>query len=101
MVNAPVYKIGRTDNLLVRMKAYPKGSLIIEVRRVREVIQAEKELIDAFKRRFKQRLDVGREYFEGPYEQVQQLFADVSRIVQGSSVKSVKIISVTLKLQFH
>ena len=63
--NTPVYKIGRTNDLSNRLKAYPKNSIIYKVIRVANCYYSESRLINTFHMNFKHRSDIGREYFEG------------------------------------
>jgi hypothetical protein len=65
-MNEPVYKIGRTKQAPNdRFTGYPKGSEIELYVRVNDSVNAEKQLVNLFKREFKQRKDYGNEYFEG------------------------------------
>lgn len=61
-----VYKVGFSGDLQKRMRAYPKGSLILMSKRVRDGRKAETEVCAALCARYTQRTDLGREYFEGP-----------------------------------
>lgn len=64
--NKSVYKLGRTkQELLKRFNQYPKGSeLIIQVK-VNNCVSGEDFLKKEFIKFFKQRKDIGTEYFEG------------------------------------
>lgn len=61
-----VFKIGKTkQNGLSRFKNYPSGSeLIVHVKCI-DCDSSERKLIDLFKEKYKQRKDIGTEYFEG------------------------------------
>lgn len=60
-----VYKIGKSTKIKSRMPAYPKQSVIYGIVYCsRDVHKAEKELIKHFDGRFKNRPDIGREYYE-------------------------------------
>lgn len=63
--NTPVYKIGKTKQSIRRFKGYPKGSELILMTKVDNINNVESNLIKKFKKLFKQRLDIGTEYFEG------------------------------------
>lgn len=66
-VNArePVYKFGRTTNIAKRIAQYPKGSRVMYTEWFEgDHVKAETELLRDFGEVFKNRDDVGREYFE-------------------------------------
>ncbi len=61
-----IYKIGKTrQNNGERFKQYPKGSLLILQKICNDCDKTEKILLIKFKEQFKQRKDIGAEYFEG------------------------------------
>jgi hypothetical protein len=60
-----VYKIGKSKKMHNRIKNYPKGSKIIMVIEVDDCNICEKNVIKYFKMKFKQRRDLGNEYFQG------------------------------------
>ena len=59
------FKIGRSDALLNRLAAYPKGSALITCIAVRDSVAAEALLLRHFDAVFAPRRDIGREYFAG------------------------------------
>jgi hypothetical protein len=60
------YKIGRTKQEMIdRLKGYPKGSKVIKFEPVKNTIMIEKELIKVFKDKYVQRVEYGSEYFSG------------------------------------
>lgn len=61
----PVYKIGKTITIKTRMKKYPKNSEVFLILKVFNCHIIEKLLLTEFKKIFKQRMDIGHEYFEG------------------------------------
>ena len=61
--NENVYKIGRCKCIEQRLKNYPKGSMLIHYEKVEDQYKSEKLLKEAFKKWFKQRTDLGSEYF--------------------------------------
>ena len=66
--NEPVYKIGMTKKVNhQRFNQYPKGSTLIHQSLCVNCNIVEKRLISIFKNKFKQRTDIGTEYFEGDY----------------------------------
>ena len=62
-----IYKIGRTIQPLKRMAAYPKDSDILLITVCTNCIIYEALIIQKFKESYKQRKDIGTEYFEGNY----------------------------------
>lgn len=69
-LNQPVYKFGFSNDFTGRMKNYPKGSIVLMSKRVNDGRQVEREVMCALCKRFKQRKDLGREYFEGPLREI-------------------------------
>jgi hypothetical protein len=67
--NDNIYKVGRTkqqiNNSIRRFDEYPKGSEPIFLMKVNSSIKAEAEVIKMLKQEYKQRLEYGKEYFEG------------------------------------
>jgi hypothetical protein len=65
-LNENVYKIGKTKQENVeRLKSYPKGSSLVIMLECVNCDKAEHSLINIFKSKFRQRTDIGTEYFEG------------------------------------
>jgi len=63
-----IYKIGMTKQLgLKRFSSYPKGSALLFHIACNNSRQVELQIISDFIKRFKQRKDIGTEYFEGSY----------------------------------
>jgi phage/plasmid-associated DNA primase len=60
-----VYKVGYSTNLDKRVHNYPKPYKVVLSIEVGAGRQAERVVLDCFKQRFKQRTDLGTEYFEG------------------------------------
>jgi hypothetical protein len=73
----PIYKIGRTGNFHQRMKSYPKNSEIIMSFVVTNCIKVETLLMRSFKQKFKQRIDIGQEYFEGELKELKKVFQEI------------------------
>jgi len=61
----PIYKLGRTKNVVTRFSQYPKGSEFWAFHRVDQVNETEYHLLKLFREIYIQRTDIGREYFEG------------------------------------
>jgi len=67
--NEKIYKIGRSKQKNgKRFSQYPKGSTLLFQIICEDCVCTEKKLIKLFKTKFKQRKDIGREYFEGNYQ---------------------------------
>ena len=64
-LNENIYKIGRSYDLDVRIRQYPKKSKIIFAINCENSLLCERELMKIFKSKFIQKLDYGTEYFEG------------------------------------
>lgn len=60
-----IYKIGRTADVAKRFKQYPKGSQLLFSMKTMAPCAIETELMASFKIKFTQRIEYGREYFEG------------------------------------
>jgi hypothetical protein len=75
-----VYKIGKTkQNGLSRFNNYPKGSVLLLHIICSNCDSLEKDIIAKFKEKYKQRKDIGNEYFEGNYrEMIQDIIALVT-----------------------
>lgn len=72
------YKIGRTKQEMIdRMKGYPKGSKIIKFEPVKNVKEIEKELIKNFKEEYIQRSEYGNEYFSGEINNMIKKFREI------------------------
>ena len=72
-----VYKIGRTKDLRQRFQAYPKGSKLLVSSIVADSKFVENQIIKTFKQKFKQRTDIGTEYFEGMFVEMQKEFNNI------------------------
>lgn len=70
-----VFKVGRTINIINRMKAYGGKSQIICSQSVDDMVSAEKSIIEAMEMKFKKVR--GKEYFEGDRVAVISLFRNV------------------------
>lgn len=71
-----VYKIGRSGNIFSRMKGYPKGSMLVFMSSSPHMELVETKLIQIFSSLFIQRLDRGREYFQGDLETMKKIMMD-------------------------
>jgi hypothetical protein len=61
----PVYKIGRTNDILKRFSQYPKNSKLLFVLPTTDPVTYEKLVIDAFRLKYIHNTEFGKEYFEG------------------------------------
>ena len=78
--NQDIYKIGRTSQLnLKRVNSYPKGSKLHCQLRVANSYVVEKQIMHNFKKIFVQKLEIGLEYFEGNYLEMEDKFIDIVR----------------------
>lgn len=70
---ANVFKIGKTCNIMNRTRQYPKGSRLLYTHWVGNMTMAENALMQHLLHASKvvQRRDLGREYFEGVFSEVQ------------------------------
>ena len=64
-----IFKVGKTtQSNNKRIKQYPKGSMLLYQSICQNCGNIEKQIIKKFKEEFKQRKDIGTEYFEGDYK---------------------------------
>ena len=87
-----VYKIGRTKDMKQRLQAYPKGSQLLLSSKVADSKYVEKQIMKTFKQKFKQRIDIGSEYFEGIIITMQKEFIDIVESVQQTSTSQYPIL---------
>ena len=67
--NQNVYKVGRTtQDQYKRLRGYPKGSLLLFHMICKNSIKMERLVLEKFKNKYTQRIDIGREYFEGEHK---------------------------------
>ena len=76
-----VYKIGRSENCIARLKSYGRGSLVLLAVSVQNSKLAERHAINEFKRIFKQKTYYGTEYFEGNPHEMQNVILHVAQYV--------------------
>jgi hypothetical protein len=87
----PVYKLGKTAQADgKRFSGYPKGSEIELMLRVADHDVAERELIGLFDALFKNRQDIGREYYEGEREAMMREICKYIAPVDASASADVK-----------
>jgi hypothetical protein len=70
-----VFKFGKTksSNASRRINSYPKDSEIYYIEKVKDCDQLEKEVLAKLCINFRQRTDIGKEYFEGNIEDIMKL----------------------------
>ena len=76
-LNTNIYKIGRSklDNLSRCINGYKEGSKTYNIYHTLENVKLEKIIIKAFKDKFK--LAQGREYFEGDFNEMYNIFNNI------------------------
>lgn len=73
-----VYKIGRTaQKYTKRALSYPKGSELKIQKGVKNSKMIEKRIIVELGKKFKRRIDLGNEYFEGDYNEIEKEFIKI------------------------
>ncbi len=78
-----VYKIGRTKQLNdKRFKQYPKNSMLLLQTICNNCVTCENQIMNMFKQKYIHRVDIGREYFEGNFKEMQR---DISNIVMSKN----------------
>ena len=71
----PVYKVGKTTQTVnKRLICYPKGSELLFTLKVSDCHSSETGLLAALRANFKERKDIGREYFEGSWKEMMHHF---------------------------
>lgn len=88
-----VYKIGNTRKLnMTRLSNYKKGYKVIYALEVSNSLLAEQKILEKLKTLFKQRLDYGREYFEGNIEYIKKTFLNIifEQQFEKNATKSIK-----------
>ena len=75
----PVYKIGKTKQQnQKRFSSYPKGSILIQQFYCYDCDNIEKQIITLFNTKYKKRIDIGNEYYEGNFK---QMIIDIHKII--------------------
>lgn len=78
-IQKPIYKIGRTKQEgLRRFKQYPKESKLIIQESVSDCCAVEKEIIKLFDKKFTNRREIGREYYEGDIVEIKKYFRNIT-----------------------
>jgi hypothetical protein len=72
-------KVGRTKDIHRRCGDYPKGSQLLCCWYVLDVVQTETKILEFFRKKYKNRLDIGREYFEGD---ISSMTKDIMNLIQ-------------------
>lgn len=77
--NQYILKIGKTTRgATKRVSEYPKGSQVIMIIEVENCHDAENKLKEIFIKEFKQRKDIGAEYFEGDIDKMRKIFFNIA-----------------------
>jgi hypothetical protein len=69
-LNTNDFKLGRTSDINVRLRGYSKNSKLVFSIEVDDQYEVETMLINIFKDKFIQKIEYGREYFEGNIEEM-------------------------------
>lgn len=73
-----IYKIGKTTNeIQKRYSNYPKNSRLLFTQHVNNCHRVEKDIIKELTKKTKVRIDIGREYFEGPLDYIIQIVSTI------------------------
>lgn len=72
--NENIFKIGRSQNIVNRMPAYPKDSRIYCIMYTPHLKEDEKRMIKLFDDLFINRTDIGREYYECSENEIMSQF---------------------------
>jgi len=72
-----IYKVGMTEKGMKRFLNYPKQSLLLSFKNIKDFSGAETMIKKIFAKKFIQRLDIGLEYFEGDIEEMKFLFEKI------------------------
>jgi hypothetical protein len=84
--NTRVYKIGKSgQNGNCRFNQYSKGSELLIQMVVENMDKVEREVIQEFKKIYKHRKDIGREYFEGSEK---SMISNIYKLCRGCGLKS-------------
>lgn len=74
--NEPVYKVGRTGNIITRMLQYPKGSEVVLAVCTCDMFASELKVRTELSDYFINRTDIGREYYEGDVNRMLNIIWD-------------------------
>ena len=80
--NESVYKVGRTKDMKTRLQGYHKGTKLLQLSTVSDSHFVENQIKKTFKEKFKQRTDIGTEYFEGTCVEMLNEFNEIVKSSQ-------------------
>jgi hypothetical protein len=87
-----IYKIGRTENIIERIKKYPKNSSYCFVRQSNNMFVDENKLIKLFKNNFVHLKDYGNEYFKGDITNMIKVIGDyfdtIENIIENNTIEN-------------
>lgn len=89
-LNSNIVKIGRTQDIIQRFKSYAKGSRLLCTIYVEDCIQKERILIKELKLLFKQRKDIGTEYFEGCISDIVDIVTSLNGTSRGDNKQELR-----------
>lgn len=91
-LNENVYKIGKTEQEPNnRLGGYPKGTEVILFINTNNCNEMETKLIYIFQNIFKQRTDIGKEYFEGDKDYMVKIICDVINANNNNKILNINI----------
>lgn len=85
-IGTTIYKIGRTQDIYSRYKSYPKNSILLFYSSCSNSVLVEKKIVNQFIKKYKQRRDIGTEYFEGDYV---KMISDIINIISTDTILSI------------
>lgn len=89
-----IYKIGRSENVLCRIKDYPKGSVLLFTDYVKDCITMENKIKSALKNSScKHRRDFGEEYFEGSLFSIKYIVRQTINVEEKNNEGDISIYS--------
>ena len=81
-----IFKVGRTAQPKdKRLSQYPKGSIEKIKKHVSDCVKCEREIKKVFDKKFKNRSDIGREYYEGDCVEMEKEFLKITDIFVASA----------------
>ena len=75
--NENVFKVGKSKNILSRTSSYPKNSIVIFTIKVFDCDETERKVLTECREKFKNRKDIGNEYFECTEYEITKICSDI------------------------
>jgi len=90
--NEFIYKIGRSkQRACARVNDYPNGSLLECDFRVDNCIEKERQIINLLTSKYRRRLDIGNEYFEGDRNEIMKDIFNICLLIDYKNEKFIGI----------